>query len=251
MTLAIVMPAYNESGCIETVARSWLRILDEVPGFMIVVNDGSKDRTGEILDRLAASDSRLKVVHQANAGHGAAVLRAYREALQLDPAYVFQTDSDDQFKPNDFWQLWERRSRSPFITGYRQARSDAFHRLIITRILILLNWVIFGVRLKDANIPFRLMRAEFLDKLLRMFPNSVFAPNIFLAVLAAKAGSNLFELPIVHEKRRTGQVSIIRWKLVKICWRCAAELFRFRRSLPLQRAKFDSLRFQYASATSD
>jgi len=251
MTLAIVMPAYNESGCIEAVTRSWLKIFDEIPGFMLVVNDGSKDRTGEILDRLAQSDSRLKVVHQANAGHGAAVLRAYREALRLGPSHIFQTDSDDQFKPEDFWQLWERRAQSPFIMGYRQSRSDAFHRLVITRILLTLNRIIFGVRLKDANIPFRLMRAEFLDALLRMFPNEVFAPNIFLTVLAAKAGCNLFELPIIHEERKTGQVSIIRWKLVQICFRCAGELFRFRRSLPAQRAKFDSLRFRYATATTE
>jgi glycosyltransferase involved in cell wall biosynthesis len=245
------MPAYNESGCIEAVAQSWLKIFDEIPGFMLVVNDGSKDRTGEILDRLAASDPRFKVVHQANAGHGAAVVRAYREALRLGPSYIFQTDSDDQFKPEDFWQLWERRARSPFIMGYRQARSDAFHRLIITRILIFLNWLIFGVKLKDANIPFRLMRADFLETLLRMFPNEVFAPNIFITVLAAKAGCELFELPIIHEKRKTGQVSIIRWKLIKICFRCAGELFRFRQSLPSQRAQFDSLRFDYAPATSD
>jgi len=243
--LAIVMPSYNEADCIETVLRAWLKVLDKVPGFIVVVNDGSKDETGEILDRFAGAEPRLKVVHQANAGHGAAVLRAYREALGLGATYVFQTDSDDQFKPEDFWRLWERRELSPFVTGFRQARSDAFHRLIITRIVVMLNLFLFGVKLKDSNIPFRLMHADFLKALLQILPAEIFAPNIFLTVLAAKAGSRLFELPITHEERKTGHVSIIRWKLVKICFRCAGELYRFRRSLSSQRAELNSLRARY------
>lgn len=246
MALAIVMPAYNESSCIESVVRSWLTVLDRVPGFMVVVNDGSKDQTGEILDRIAKSEPRLNVVHQANAGHGAAVIRAYREALKLGATHVFQTDSDAQFKPDDFWPLWERRHRSPFIIGFRKVRADAFSRLVITRIVITLNLLFFGVKLKDSNIPFRLIEAGFLNTLLQMFPNDVFAPNIFLTILAAKAGIPLFELPVVHQARKTGQVSIIRWKLIRACFRCAGELFRFRRSFSSQNAQLDLLRLRYA-----
>jgi hypothetical protein len=58
--------------------------------------------TGEILDRIAKSEPRLNVVYQANTGHGAAVIHAYREALKLGATYVFQTDSDEQFKPMIF-----------------------------------------------------------------------------------------------------------------------------------------------------
>ncbi|MGH7452991.1 MAG: glycosyltransferase family 2 protein [bacterium] len=249
MSLAIVMPAYNEADCIEEVVYAWLKVLQRVPGFLLVVNDGSKDRTGEILNRIAISEPCLKVVHQANAGHGAAVLRAYREALKPGVTHVFQTDSDDQFKPEDFWQLWERREKSPFITGFRQARSDAFHRLVITRLVAALNLLFFGVKLKDSNIPFRLIRADFLKVLLQMLPDDVFAPNIFLTVLAAKAGSTLFELPIIHEERKTGQVSIIRWKLVKICLRCAGELLRFRQSLHAQRPQLESLKSRYVTSS--
>lgn len=249
MSLAIVMPAYNEADCIEEVVRAWLKVLQRIPGFLLVVNDGSKDRTGEILNRIAATEPCLKVVHQTNAGHGAAVLRAYREALKPGVTYVFQTDSDDQFKPEDFWQLWERREKSPFIIGFRKARSDAFHRLVITRLVVVLNLLVFGVKLKDSNIPFRLMRADFLQALLQMLPAGVFAPNIFLTVLAAKAGSTLFELPISHEERKTGQVSIIRWKLIKICFRCAGELLHFRRLLYMQRSQLDSLKSHYVTSS--
>lgn len=245
-SLTIVMPVYNEAECIEPVVRDWAALLDRIPGQMVVVNDGSKDGTGDILNRLEKEFSRLKIVHQANAGHGAAVMRGYHEAVKLGSDFVFQTDSDDQFKAQDFDKLWQHRDESGFITGYRQAREDAFHRKIITRIVILLNFFLFGVFLKDSNVPYRLMRTNYLSELLRLFPNEVFAPNIFLTVLAKKSGSRLFEIPISHEDRKTGQVSIMRLKLLKACFRCAKELFLFRVSLFTSRSILKSLKSRYA-----
>src|SRR3569623_1942649 len=96
MKLAIVMPAYNEAGCIETVVRDWKQVATKAEGVLIVVNDGSRDDSGKILDRLAAELPALKITHQPNGGHGSAVLNGYRQALDADAEYVFQTDSDNQ-----------------------------------------------------------------------------------------------------------------------------------------------------------
>lgn len=231
MSLCIVMPAYNEEGCIEPVVKSWLAILDKIPGTMIVVNDGSRDNTRAILDRLAPTDARLQVVHQINAGHGAAVMNAYRLALKSGAEWVFQTDSDDQFHPDDFPAVWEKRNQSPFILGFREVREDAFHRKIISKIMQSMVVILFGTYIRDANIPYRLMRADFLRKLLALLPESLLTPNIFLSVLAKRAGVNLFEIPIRHQERKTGKVSILRWRLVKFCARAAVELLAFRFSL--------------------
>ena len=232
--LIIVMPAYNEAECIEPVTGKWLSafsLINVESGKLIAVNDGSKDSTGEILDSLADRDSRLIVVHQKNGGHGSALLRAYNEALKLSPEWIFHVDSDDQFEPQDLPALWQHRDKSDFITGYRKVRHDALHRLIITKIVVLLNFLLFGKFLKDANIPYRLIKAEYLRKLLRALPANIFSPNIFLAVLAAKDGQNLMEIPIKHQDRETGQVSIVRLNLIKACLRSAKELFRFRLEL--------------------
>jgi len=245
MTLTIVMPAYNESGCIEAVVNAWVPILDKIPGKMIVVNDGSRDNTGPLLDGLALKHPNLVPVHQDNQGHGAAVMNGYREALRLGSDFVFQTDSDDQFTAADFWKLWEKRDQSPFVTGYRQERSDAFHRRVITKIVVALNFIFFGVHLRDANVPFRLIRGGFLKELLDLFPGTVFAPNIFLTVLARKSGADLFEIPVGHQERKTGQVSIIKWKLLKICFRCVRELLAFRLRLLTQSGKIKALRTAY------
>src|SRR6478672_4624446 len=106
------MPAYNEQDCIEAVLRAWTDEFERLFGAkyrIVVVNDGSRDRTGEILDAIAEGHKRVIVLHQANAGHGAALLNSYHYATGLDTEYVFHVDSDDQFRPSDFATLWELR----------------------------------------------------------------------------------------------------------------------------------------------
>ncbi len=230
----LVMPAYNEEGCIASVIQAWTAELARHCNDrfrLIVVNDGSRDRTGAILDEEAARNPRLRVIHQPNSGHGGALLHGYREAIKEDAAYVFQVDSDDQFVPEDFVRLWNLRTSSPCVLGNRSVRHDSFHRLVITRILRVVLWGLYGRRLRDANIPFRLFERRFLAAALRLIPANTFAPNIFLAVIAARAGANLHDTPVTHRDRRTGTVSIVRWKLIKVCFRCVGELLAFRRIL--------------------
>jgi len=231
--LCVVMPAYNEEGCLENVLSGLLAFFTpRFPHFaIVVVNDGSRDRTKEVLDAVAARDSRIVAIHQPNGGHGQAVLRGYSEALKLHPKWVFQIDSDDQFDITDFDSLWAKREESRFITGRRLERHDAPHRLVITRILRYPNVLLFGTLIPDANIPFSLIRGEFLHQLLQLIPPTAFAPNIFLAVLAKRSGENLFQIPVHHKDRTTGVVSIVRWRLIKACFRSAKELALFRLNL--------------------
>ena len=87
MDVVVVIPAYNERAYIEQTVLDWLRVLDKLDGRLIAVDDGSKDSTGVILDRLAEKEPRLLVHHQQNAGHGAAILAGYRMAIALNPDY--------------------------------------------------------------------------------------------------------------------------------------------------------------------
>jgi dolichol-phosphate mannosyltransferase len=229
-TLAVVIPAYCEEACIEKVLRGWNAVFEGLAirgGYeIIVVNDGSKDRTGEILEGLAKQIRTLRVVHQKNAGHGAAVLRGYHAAKGAE--WVFQVDSDDQFEPGEFKRLWEARDQSDFILGHRKARHDARHRLFISGLARKLIWSLFGVKGKDFNIPFRLMRGEYLELLLSGLPEKLFAPNIFLAILAGALGQDLKFIPVTHKPRTTGSVSILRWRLLKVCLQSVRELIQFR-----------------------
>lgn len=245
--IAIIMPAYNEAEVIKEVVDKWTNLLKS--GFtendkpiLIVVNDGSKDNTYEILCEIAKTNPILLPVNQANGGHGNAVVNAYKKAIELNAEYIFQTDSDDQFETNDFFKLWEKRNESDFILGYRKQRFDAPIRLIITRILKYSVFLFFGVFIEDSNIPFRLIKGSFLKKMLEYLPEPVpFAPNIFLSVMAKKAGNKIYSIPITHKDRHTGEVSIRKMKLLKVCWKSFKELMAFRSNLPSITAKLRNI----------
>jgi dolichol-phosphate mannosyltransferase len=233
LELVVVIPAYNEEACIQPVVEHWINGISQfIPkdSFKIlVINDGSKDQTGKILDHISGDYPNLIAKHQLNGGHGNAVVNGYRLAVEMHPEFVFQTDSDDQFIPSDFQKFWDKRHESQFILGHRLVRHDDPFRLIITRILKYSLLFIYGTYIDDANIPFRLFKSSFLVKLLASLPSPTpFAPNIFLSVLAKKAGENIFNLPVTHKERETGEVSIRHFKLLQVCWQSFKEIFTFR-----------------------
>src|SRR5262249_20971937 len=129
-SLAVVMPAYNESIVIEKVLPGWLDVVRKVEGDakLLVIDDGSIDETGAILDRYKKREPLLLVHHQENTGHGRAILKGYTLALNQGFQWVFQVDSDGQFDPADFWKLWEKRTTASFVLAVRQREKDPIHR---------------------------------------------------------------------------------------------------------------------------
>lgn len=224
VSLYIVMPAFNEEGCIEGVVRDWLPLAEKSGGRLLVVNDGSTDRTPAILDELARREPRLEVVHQGNRGHGEAILEGYRAALARGAEWVFQVDADDQFFVSDFSLLWARKEESPFILGRRKDRRDGLNRKLVSKTLACLIHLSFGERLRDANVPFRLMRADFLASLLPELPGGLFSPNVFLALLARRRGADLLEIPVRHKRRETGNAFFLRVRVIPLCLRSARQL---------------------------
>ncbi len=215
MSVSIVMPCYNEGEVIETVIRSYHKeIIDNIDDSeFIIIDDCSSDNTPEILDRLQSDLPALRVIRpDQNGGHGKAIRLGYDNATK---DYVFQVDSDNQFNPQDFPKLYELRNDFDFILGYRVNRNDPVSRLILTRILRLINFIIFGVWIKDANCPYRLIRRESLSELLSEIDKEAHTPNIMLSILAKKRGLRFAEIPISHNERKTGFVFAFSWKLIK------------------------------------
>ena len=228
-TFTIVMPVYNEEECIEEVLRSWSMVLKRYPGSeLLVLNDGSTDRTAEILERIGDDNPLIRVINKKNEGHGKTIYTGYAEAVRSGHGWVFQTDSDGQIAPTDFPALWNARSESDLVLGFRKYRNDPAHRLVLTRIMSPMIYCLFGISLKDANVPFRLMRREYLETLLVKIPPGTFAPNVFLSILAARDDLDLQDIPVTHIKRKTGKESLVNVKLVKGGLRIAKELIAFR-----------------------
>lgn len=224
----VVMPVYNEAGCIEAVCREWLAEIHPRGHRLLIVDDGSKDQTPAVLQRLASECPGLTVVHQPNGGHGSAVLRGYREALRVGCEWVFQVDSDGQFRATDFERLWSQRHRSRFILGHRKARLDSWSRRFLSRRHRDLLLLLFGVSPTDPNIPYRLMHAELLESMLEALPPGAFAPNVLLSILGTRAGFDPLNIPVQHLARAAG-TSTLRWKtMTRVCAVCLGDLLRFR-----------------------
>jgi len=166
------MPAYNEEANIEAVVKEWHEVVAKIgpDSRLVVVNDGSKDNTYNKLLELNKQYPQLVPVTKENSGHGATLLFAYNYAVEHKADYIFQTDSDGQTLPSEFWPFWEDRKLYDAIIGHRNHRKDGFSRVFVTKVLKLVIKLTFGVSVTDANTPFRLMPRKTLEKYLPKIP---------------------------------------------------------------------------------
>jgi glycosyltransferase involved in cell wall biosynthesis len=230
--VSIVMPAYNEEEIIEKTVREWYReVISRIPDSeLIVVNDCSKDRTGEVLMRLSQEIPALRpLTPDRNGGHG----KALRHGLdRVSQDWVFQTDSDQQHVPSDFWKLWEKREPSDFVVGVRSTRADGTVRIFITAVMRLANFVVWGQWIRDANCPFKLMRRQPMEKVLARVPRDSFIPMVMLSILCRKMGFRVREVVVQHLPRRGGQQSLGgSWTWIKVGSRCLGQLLALRARL--------------------
>jgi len=228
--LSVVMPAYNEQGAIgDAVQEVCAAVLDALPGAeLIVVDHGSRDRTGAILDEMAETEPRLRVIHQPNGGHGAAVRAGLEHARG---AYLFLIDSDRQIPIEAFAAVWAAAQGRDAAFGVRARRYDPPFRLFLTRQVARAIRLLFGVRLRDANVPFKVVRREAWEAARPYIPEGTLAPSLFLAVFLKVRGYDVAEVEVPHKERETGEVSIRRGKLLKFCARAFRQLLAFRRRL--------------------
>lgn len=230
-SLSVIMPAYNEEGAIAAAVDDVrAHVLDLVPeSSLLVVDDGSRDRTGEILDALSSRDARVRVVHQPNGGHGAALMAGLNGATT---DYVLLLDSDRQIPLDDFARAWALACAGrDGVFGVRRHRDDPRLRLVLTTVVRGSLRLLFGVTLYDANVPYKLVRRDVWLRARPLIPPGTLAPSLFLATYMKARRLDVVELDIAHRERQTGEVSIRRWKLLKFCARAFRQLARFRREL--------------------
>ena len=213
--LAVVMPVYNEADCIVEVVQSWIDALERlgISFVMIVLNDGSKDATRQRLDSFAA-DSRIVTINKQNAGHGPTILQGYRLAVDRAP-WVFQCDSDNEMHAGHFGLLWRRKDQYDALFGVRSGRKQQADRKLISFVSRAAVRMLFGRGVVDVNTPYRLMRSCCLKQILPQIPANTFAPNLIISGAFARARLRIANELVPHEGRRTGQVSIMKWKLWK------------------------------------
>ena len=220
-TLYIVMPAYNEEANIEDVIKQWHPVCERISqegneAKLVIANDGSKDNTFAIMQGLCKQYSHLLPIDKPNSGHGATVLYLYRYAINAGANFVFQTDSDGQTLPEEFWLLWEKRHEYDFQIGTRVGREDGASRVFVTKVLRWVVWLMFGVWVKDANTPFRLMNVDHLQAIMQLIPEDFFLANVAVSAIAVKKKEKIAWYPITFRPRQGGVNSINMQRIFKI-----------------------------------
>jgi len=202
--LSIFFPAYNDVGTIASLAllahMTARQVTDDHE--VIVVNDGSPDHTAELLDEMARHFSWLRVVHhEKNRGYGGALRTGFASASK---ELIFYTDGDAQYDPREMTKLLEVFSPEvDFVNGYKISRNDPLHRIVIGR---LYHWFVklaFGLRLRDVDCDFRLMRRSVFEKVHLTRSSGVICVELMKKV--QDHGFRIAEVPVHHHHRSYGK----------------------------------------------
>lgn len=206
-SITIAIPAYNEEENIEWIVKNSLTSLPKYfkDYEVLVVDDGSRDKTGVLTDKLAKKYKRVRVIHQPNGGYSKAMLTGIRNAKKEFVAYV---PADGQYTVSDMSKMYPLMESSDLVLGYRGIRKDYnFYRKVISYGYLIFLWILFGITVKDLNGP-NIWRVSEVNKLKTIY--SIKSKGVFLlAEIVARfkqKGLRIFEAPSVYRSRRGGAV---------------------------------------------
>ncbi len=226
MSLSVFFPCYNEEANVERTTLSALmtcqRLVDDFE--IIIVNDGSSDRTGEIADRLAAEHRQVRAVHnRPNRGYGGALARGFREASK---EWIFYTDGDGQFSFDDLERLLPMLCQYDMVSAYRIDRQDPPIRRLNAWAWGKLVKAVFGLRVRDIDCAFKLYPRRFIDSI-ELCSTGALIDTEMLAK-ATFMGYSIGQIGVRHYERTAGEQTGANLRVILRAFR---ELFRLRRHI--------------------
>lgn len=210
--LSLILPAHNEEPNISPVVQAAVGVLPEVfqDYEVIVVDDGSRDRTPQIADELTASNPYVKVVHHPrNRGYGAALTSGFRAATG---DYWMFMDSDRQFDIGDVSKLAPYVGKYDIVAGYRIKRNDPHTRFLIGSTFNRIVRILFGIKVRDIDCGFKIFRADVLRDMDLQSPGALI--NTEIHAKAIKQRRSLYEVGVHHYPRLEGEQSGASLKVV-------------------------------------
>ncbi len=228
--LSLVFPVCDEERNLEALFESALSIGSRLASDLelVIVDDGSRDRSAEIIDQWKSSDLRIRVVrHPANRGYGAALRSGLREARG---ELVFFSDADLQFDLAELAKLLEHTDDFDIVAGYRSPRRDPWPRRLLAWGWGCIIRALFGLRIRDIDCAFKVFRRPVLDGI-PIESIGAFV-NTEMLVRAAAAGCRIHQVPVTHHRRRFGRQSGARPRVI---WRAFLEMATLYRELRTRR----------------
>ena len=204
--LSVFFPAYNDAATIATLVMRSVRVAATLTDDyeVIVINDGSRDDdTATILDELARIyPEHVRIVHhEKNRGYGGALRTGFATARK---DFVFYTDGDAQYDPSEMTLLWKTMADDvDWVNGWKISRSDPLHRIIIGRTYHYMVKLLFGLKVRDVDCDFRLMRRRIFDVVKLEKDSGVICLEMMKKF--QDAGFRVAEHPVHHYHRAYGK----------------------------------------------
>ncbi|MHC4124173.1 MAG: glycosyltransferase family 2 protein, partial [Planctomycetota bacterium] len=198
-----------------------IKILDEIEADyeIIIVNDGSSDNTGEIADKIAGENSRIKVVHHSvNLGYGAALQSGFNASTK---AVVFYTDGDGQFDISEMPPLLPLMQQYDIVSCYRLNRQDNVIRKINAWCWTMLVCILFKMNVKDIDCAFKLYKREIFDDIEMKSGGALIDAEILAR--AVRKGYTITQKGVHHYPRKAGEQTGAN---LKVILRAFVELFK-------------------------
>jgi glycosyltransferase involved in cell wall biosynthesis len=211
--LSIFFPAYNDGGTIASMVVHAVLVAGRLtPDFeVLVINDGSRDATSQIADELARIYPQVRVIHhQGNRGYGGALRSGFANATK---ALIFYTDGDAQYDPAEIADLWVHMGPGvDMVNGYKISRSDPVYRIVIGRCYHHVVKLLFGLRVRDVDCDFRLMRREIFDRVHLTKNSGVICLEMMKKI--QDAGCTIVEAPVHHFHRAYGKSQFFNFRRI-------------------------------------
>jgi len=209
--LSVFFPAHNDSGTIASMVIRTVKAAAELtPDFeIIIVDDGSGDGTADIADELAHTYPQVRAVHHPrNRDYGAALRTGFRAATK---DLIFYTDGDAQYDPAELKTLWESfRPDTDLVNGYKISRADPLHRIVIGRLYHYIVSLLFGLKLRDVDCDFRLMRRSIFERINLEKTSGIICVEMMKKI--QDAGFRIVEVPVHHYHRAYGKSQFFNYR---------------------------------------
>ncbi|MCH7958509.1 MAG: glycosyltransferase family 2 protein [Candidatus Hydrogenedentes bacterium] len=227
-SVSIFYPCYNDWGTMGSMVLLTLQTAEKL-GLdfdLTLVDDGSDAHTQALLKRIQDSFPEVRVIrHEQNRGYGAALRTGFASATK---EWIFYTDGDAQYDVRELALLLEHAGPEvDVVQGYKITRNDPLHRIVIGRIY---HWIVkigFGLRLRDVDCDFRLIRREIFDTVVLESDSGVICAEMMTKI--QRNGFRVVEVPVHHYQRAHGKSQFFNYpRIARVVWQLGGLWFRYR-----------------------
>jgi glycosyltransferase involved in cell wall biosynthesis len=221
--LTVFFPCYNEEHNIQRLLKNATNVIPLLVDSyqIIIIDDGSKDKTKEIAESLAGQYKNVEVIsHQINRGYGAALRTGF---LASTKSWVFYTDGDNQFDIRELENLLPLADKYDIVSGYRIERKDPFMRKLNAALFNLALFFLFGLKIKDVDCAFKLYKRELFDKIDIISDGALVDAEVLIK--AKKLGYNIGQIGVHHYPRTAGKQTGAN---IRVIFRAFKEIIKLR-----------------------